>query len=116
MPNVLDQLWTCFGERTAQLTNRSYILSIYLLFEELVTQQGPLEAKEQKTFVALVFTLWRRLREEARAGIDRKNKELYSLQTSLSSAPGEPYQIQGRHTKLSEFYQYFKKTGKIKGD
>jgi hypothetical protein len=116
IPNLLDQLWRCFGERTTQLTNRSYILSIYLLFEELVTQQGPLEAKEQKTFVSLVFTLWRRLREEARAGISRKNKELYSFQTSLSSAPGEPYQIQGRHTKLSEFYEYFKKAGKIRGD
>ncbi len=115
--NVLNQVWECFGERTTQLKNRSYILSIYLFFEELVTKHGPLGAKDQKTFVAFVFKLWQRLREEARAGIDRKNKELYSFQTSLSSAPGEPYQIQGRHVKLGEFYEYFKKhPGKIKGD
>lgn len=115
--DVLNQLWHCFGERTKQLKNRSYILSIYLLFEELVSQQGPLEEEEQKTFIAFVFKMWQRLREEAQAGIDRKNKELYSFQTSLSSAPGEPYQIKGRYTKLVGFYEYFKKhPGLIKGD
>ncbi|MEP6911378.1 MAG: DUF262 domain-containing protein [bacterium] len=114
---VLDQLWECFGERTKQLKNRSYILSIYLFFEELVTKQGTLEAEDKKTFVAFIFKLWHRLKEETKAGIDRKNKELYAFQTSLSSAPGEPYQIQGRHVKLCEFYDYFKKhPGKIKGD
>jgi hypothetical protein len=116
IPSVLSQLYECFAERAAQLSNRSYILSIYLLLEEIVAQQGPLNAAEQKTFVAFVFKLWQRLREEARAGMDRKNRELYSFQTALSSAPGEPYQIQGRHTKLLEFYEYFKKHGKIKGD
>jgi hypothetical protein len=117
IPDVLNQLWKCFGERTKQLKNRSYILSIYLFFEELVSQQGPFDADEQKTFVAFVFRLWQRLREEAQAGIDRKNKELYSFQTALSSAPGEPYQIKNRHTKLVEFYEYFKKHhGRIKGD
>jgi hypothetical protein len=117
IPEALNQLWKCFGERTKQLKNRSYILSIYLLFEELVTQKGPLDDDEQKTFVGFVFKLWQRLRDEAKAGIDRTNKELYSFQTSLSSAPGEPYQIKGRHTKLIEFYEHFKKhSGKIKGD
>lgn len=117
IPEVLNQLFECFGERTGQLTNRSYILSIYLFFEERLEQHGPLDNKEQKTFVAFVFKLWQRLREEARAGIDRKNRDLYSFQTSLSSAPGEPYQIEGRHSKLVQFYEYFlKHPGKIKGD
>ena len=117
IPETLHQLFECFGERTAQLTNRSYILSIYLFFEERVNQQGTLDNKEQKTFVAFVFKLWQRLREEARAGIDRENRDLYSFQTALSSAPGEPYQIDGRHKKLGEFYEYFlKHPGKIKGD
>lgn len=115
--DVLNQLWQCFGERAKQLKNRSYILSIYLLFEDLVAEADSLTDEETETFVDFVFTLWRRLREEAKAGIGRKNKELYSFQTSLSSAPGEPYQIKGRHKKLVEFYEYFKKhPAKIKGD
>ena len=72
---------------------------------------------EKKTFVAFVFKVWQRLREEAKAGIDRKNKILYSLQTALSSAPGEPYQIKARHAIFTELYEYFKEhPGKIKGD
>ncbi len=63
-----------------------------------------------------VFKLWRRLREEISAGFDRKNKELYTFETYLSSAPGEKYQIERRHEKLREYYAYFSKTGKIKGD
>lgn len=113
----LNQLWQSFGERANQLKNRSYILSIYLLFEELVTADTPFTDEMKETFVRFVFTLWRRLREEAKAGIDRKNKDLYSFQTALSSAPGEPYQLKARHAKLIEFYEYFKShDGEIKGD
>jgi len=115
--DVLNQLWQSFGERASQLKNRSYILSIYLLFEELVTADTPFTDEMKETFVRFVFTLWRRLREEAKAGIDRKNKDLYSFQTSLSSAPGEPYQLKGRHAKLIEFYEHFKAhDGEIRGD
>jgi hypothetical protein len=115
--NILQQLWKCFGERTKQLKNRSYILSIYLFFEELVTPPNILNENERKTFVAFVFKVWQRLQEEAHAGIDRKNKILYSFQTSLSSAPGEPYQIKNRHVILTELYEYFKgHPGQIKGD
>ena len=113
--NVLGQLWDCFASRASQLKNRSYILSIYLFFEELVMQKK-LGVTEQKRFVTFVFKLWQRLREEVKAGIDRKNKHLYAFQTSLSSAPGEKYQIERRHTKLTEFYTHFRATGRILGD
>ncbi len=32
---VMDDLWVAFGDRAKQLKNRSYILSVYLFFEEL---------------------------------------------------------------------------------
>jgi hypothetical protein len=114
--HVMDQLWEYFGNITKDLRNRSYILSIYLFVEELTAKEGDLSAKEQKTFSNFVFRLWRRLREEMRLGIDRKNRELYSFETLLSSAPGEEYQIRRRHEKLSEYYNHFEQTGKIKGD
>ena len=113
--SVMTQLGKCLDEGAKQLRNRSYILSVYLFFEELA-QNGPLPPKEQKTFAQFVLSLRKRLREEGSAGFDRKNRELYSFETLLSSAPGEKYQIERRHVKLGEYYSYFKDAGKIKGD
>lgn len=113
--SVLDQLWKCFGDRTPALKNRSYILSVYLLFQK-VTEEGPLSPGDQKLFVDFVLKLWKRVKEEVAAGFDRKNRELYSFQSLVSSAPGEKYQIERRDEKLIEFYRHFKLTGKIKGD
>jgi hypothetical protein len=112
--SVLDDLWDCFGERTKDLSSRSYILSVYLLFEWL--REGLKSDADRMRFVKFVFTLWKRLREEISAGFDRKNRELYVFETMLSSAPGEKYQIERRHQKLIEYYEYFERTGKIKGD
>jgi hypothetical protein len=109
---TLDQMWECFGPRSGELRNRSYILSIYLFFEP----QSDKLLREKKKFVEFVFTLWKRLKEEARAGIDRKNRELYKFETSMSSAPGERYQIERRHDQLAEYWDHFLATGKIKGD
>jgi hypothetical protein len=109
--NVTSQLWFCFSERARDLTNRSYILSIYLFIED-----HEISPDERKVFSSFIFRLWERLREEARRGIDRENRELYSFQSFLSSAPGEQYQIERRHEKLGEFYDHFKKTKKILGD
>lgn len=113
---TMDQLGQCFGGNAKNLRNRSYILSIYLFMEELVGKEGKLSVGEQKTFSNFVSRLWKRLREESKRGIDRNNRELYSFQTLLSSAPGEAYQIERRHKKLSEYFEHYKKTEKIKGD
>jgi Protein of unknown function DUF262 len=114
--SILTTLHEWFGEKAARLANRSYILSVYLIVEELATQAPDDLDEQKKTFVQFVFKLWQRLREEAQAGMDRTNRELYSFQTALSSAPGEAYQIQARHIKLVEFYEYFSRHGRIKGD
>ena len=113
---LLDQLSQCFAGKINNLKNRLYILSIYLFIEDLVVKGGKLSTKELKLISNFVFQLWKRLREESKLGIDRKNRELYSFQTLLSSAPGEAYQIERRHQKLNEYYAHFIKTGKIKGD
>jgi hypothetical protein len=114
--STLDQLWKCLGEDARQLRNRSYILSIYLFVEELVAQSGDLSKRECKSFADFVAQLWKRLKEEMRLGVDRKNRELYSFETLLSSAPGEEYQIKRRHERLADYYSHYKDKGKIKGD
>jgi hypothetical protein len=110
---VLDSLWEDCGERSKELSNRSYILSVYLLREEL---GGAIGSNERKQFVDFVFALWKRLRQEISSGMDRHNRELYAFESMLSSAPGERYRIEQRHEKLTEYFQHFKKTNKIKGD
>lgn len=113
---VMDQLATCLGDRAKELRNRSYILSVYLLLEELVNEGKLSGAKEQRVFARFVFDLWRRLREEIGAGMDRKNRELFAFETLVSSAPGEKYQIERRHQKMSEYFKYFRETERIRGD
>lgn len=108
---VLDTLGNMFGKRASDLSNRSYILSAYLFVAD-----SDLSAENQRRFVTFTFLLLKRLQEEARKGMDRKNRELYTFQTFLSSAPGEKYQIDRRHQKLAELFKHFQSTGKIKGD
>ena len=67
-------------------------------------------------FIEFAITLLERLRSEAQAGFDRRNEELYIFESFLSNAPGEKYQIKRRHDKLKDFFKYYQKTGKIKGD
>ncbi len=114
--DMMDQLTACLGDRTKQLRNRAYILSVYLLFEELAKKGEVDSPGERRTFAHFVFELWRRLREEITAGMVRKNQELYQFETLVSSAPGEKYQIERRHEKMVEYFAHFKRTERIKGD
>jgi uncharacterized protein DUF262 len=111
---TIERLWDSFQDRAENLTNRSFILSVYFLFEELESTLDSADTRNR--FVKFVFALWERLREEVDAGIDRKNRELYAFETMLSSAPGERYQIERRHDKLVEYYSHYVKTRKILGD
>ncbi len=113
---VLDGLWECFGDRTSELGNRSYVLSIYLFFEALANADGHIAPSDRQIFPEFVFSLWKRLKQEVSAGIDRTNRELYAFETMLSSASGEKYQIERRNEKLGTYYEYFKKKEEIKGD
>ncbi len=109
---VVDRLAIIFGDRANRLKNRSFILSVYLLVEE----RDDIVVKGKKLFADFVFLLWSRLKAEGDLGMDRQNRDLYFFDTLLSSAPGEAYQIERRHAKLVEFFEHYKRTGKIKGD
>lgn len=111
IPKTFEILWSIFGQKTRDLRNRSYVLSIFLLVEDV-----PPPSSEYGKFLEFAFRLWTRLREEAKKGMDRSNRELYSFQSLLSSAPGEQYQIERRHEKLKEYYAHYVGRGKIKGD
>lgn len=115
--NVLNELNSYFGDKAGSLKNRSFILSVYIFVEEyLETEKKESVKQAMATFVKFIMELLKRLKEEAKAGIDRKNKELYIFESYLSNAPGEKYQIKKRHDKLKEFFKYYSDKGKIMGD
>jgi hypothetical protein len=64
MTTVLDTLNTILDKRTPELTNRS----IYLFVAE-----AKLNSDDQKRFHSFVFLLQRRLKEEAKKGMDRRS-------------------------------------------
>jgi hypothetical protein len=112
---VLAILNSYFKEKAEELKNRSFILSTYLFVEEL-NETRQVEAIIMPEFVKFIIKLLKRLRDEAKAGFERKNKELYIFESYLSNAPGEKYQIEKRHKKLQEFFSYFQEKNKIMGD
>ena len=112
--SILDKY---FASKGHLLKNRSFVLSIYLLVEELTKNKNPREIKVSVTkFVKFTELFLRRLREETKAGFQRVNEYLYNFQSYLSNAPGERYQIARRHEELQKFFTYYLKKGKIKGD
>jgi Protein of unknown function DUF262 len=113
--SVLAKLGKCFEGDARKLTNRSYILSIYFLFEEVTNDAIP-SRSDNRHFVQFALHLWQRLREESKLGIDRTNRDLYEFQSLLSSAPGEKYQIERRHKKLLTFYTAHAATSRLPGD
>ena len=115
--NVLDKLDKHFGDNANDLRNRSFILSIYLFVEDLYEEDDKTLDKTIPLIVSFMIKLMERLKEEANLGIQRTNEELYRFESYLSNAPGEKYQIEKRHDKLIELFEYFlKNKSKIKGD
>lgn len=114
MIRALTGLNSTFGQDAFRLTNRSFILSIYFLFTHTFDGKSVKDAERQK-FVQFVLGLWQGIKDEAKLGIDRKNRELYDFQSLLSSAPGEKYQIERRDVKLRQFYSEYCKTGRLPG-
>jgi len=114
--NILKILNTYFKDDAKKLRNRSLILSIYLFIEEQFEQSKDVFKKDMPIFVSFIKRLLIRLKEEAKLGIRRKNEDLYRMESYLSNAPGEKYQITNRHNMLKVLFEYYKNNKKIKGD
>lgn len=113
----LDLLNKYFKDKSSKLKIRSFILSVYLFVEELVSKKEDINLGEiMPLLVEFILELLKRLKAESKAGFKRKNEELYKFQSYLSNAPGERYQIDLRHQKLKIFFDYYRKNKKIMGD
>lgn len=115
--NILNVLDENFKDDAKNLRNRSFVLSIYLFVEDLYEVDKKELEKAMPLMVPFAMKILKRLKEEAKLGIHRQNEELYRFESYLSNAPGEKYQIEKRHDKLIELFEYcLKNNGKIKGD
>jgi len=114
---VLDLLDYLFEDIIEDLKNRSFVLSLYLFVEDLYKRYGEAKIRELKPIlISFISKLLSRLKEESKKGLGRTNKELYDLESYLSNAPGEKYQIEKRHIKLVELFEYYSVNDKVKGD
>jgi len=111
--STLAILKKAFHSKLKILTNRSFILSLYLLVEEFMKNN---QTNEMSTCVKFVEYLLKELKAEMKKGFHREKEEFYIFESYLSNAPGEKYQIQRRHDKLKEFFAEFKISGAIKGN
>ncbi|MDX6403443.1 MAG: hypothetical protein QOH70_898 [Blastocatellia bacterium] len=105
---TIDQLGQALAKDTKSFSNRSYLLSVYLLFEKLADKEGKVPENVRKEFAEFVVSLRNQLKEEAKKGFNRTDEDLYRFQAHLSSAPTERYQIERRHEELRKFYDRFK--------
>lgn len=106
-----DTLDKSFGSDTNKLRSRSMILSVFLYASNPATKP-----KSMKQFARFILELIERLKQESQLGFDRKNAELYALESYLSTAPTEKYQIDRRHQKIDELYRHYLDHGTIMGD
>ena len=114
---TLDKLNLHFKSNAEKLRNRSMTLSVYLFAEDLIKTLSDADIKKtMPKFVSFIREFSTRLKQESKAGFKRKNEELYIFESFLSNAPGEKYQIERRHKKLKEFFDYYQTSKKIKGD
>lgn len=113
--DTLNFLSQCLRDRINELNGRSYVLSIYLFTDEVRETVSPTSKKDREELADFILTLRKRLKEDAKKGVDRTNREIYELQTMLSSSAGEKYQIARRHNKLFLLYDFYKVKGEIKG-
>ncbi len=91
------------------LKNRSLVLSVYLLFEDM-TKEGITNFHD---FVEFIGELIKELKNEAGKGMKKTNSNIYKLQSYLSNAPGEKYQIKFRHELIKKLFDYYKIHKKI---
>jgi Protein of unknown function DUF262 len=112
---LMKELAAAFGDKAKMLTNRSYILSLFLMANAL-REEGQFAVADASRMANFALHFWRRLREEMKAGIKRRNDLLFQFQAQLSSAPGEKYQIERRHRSLMDSYRHFLGDGKLPGD
>jgi hypothetical protein len=111
----LDKIVKYFGGKLTYISSRAIAVSIYLFVSELLDTGKETETKQ---FVEFFEMFLRTLKWQLPLGVqmDPAYYNLLKFQTNVSQAAGEKSAIERRHDFLGEYFYYYKKTKKIKGD
>ena len=98
-----------------RLKNRAIGVSTFFFINELIERK---QDNEIPKFIKFLQLFLKRLGEQVQKGIeiDRQYKDLLKFQNYISQAAVEKYAIENRQKFLHEYFDYYKKQEKIKGD
>lgn len=97
------------------LKNRAIGISVFFFINNLIEKGG----KENiKLYIKFMKEFLKRLKSQVEKGIDieKQYRDLLKFQNYISQAAVEKYAIENRHAFLKDYFEFYKKNGKIKGD
>lgn len=111
----LDEVFEYLEERKVTLKNRAIAISTFFFISDLIEKNQKDKIPAFLKFLRLFLV---RLKEQVEKGIniDRKYRDLLKFQTYISQAAVEKYAIENRQTFLEEYFVFYLKRKKIKGD
>jgi hypothetical protein len=97
------------------LKNRAIGITTFFFINEMI---GSKEESNIPSFVKFLQLFLKRLKEQVKKGIDidPQYRDLLKFQTYISQAAVEKYAIENRQKFLQEYFDYYLKHKKIKGD
>lgn len=113
--NTLDKINKYWSSTLNIIDNRAIAVSVYLFILFLLKQGKEREIQKFKEFF-IVFFRTLKWQIPKRIEMDQPYHELFIFQTNVTQAAGEKYAIQNRQDFLENYFYFYKKEKKIKGD
>ena len=112
---LLNQICSKFEANIRLIKNRAIAVSLFIYLTHII-EEGNIEDLEP--FISFFDLFIRTLKWQLPLGLDmdRSYQDLLKFQNYVSQAAGEKYAIQGRNAIWNEYFEYYKRTGTIKGD
>lgn len=111
----LDKITKHFGKKLALIKNRAIAVSVFLFVSMLLEDKQ--EAKIGR-FIEFFEKFIDTLKWQVARGMDfdREYRELLKFQSYVTQAAGERYAIENRQKFWEEYFAYYEKERRIKGD
>jgi len=112
----LNNITKVFGQKLKLIKNRAIAVSVFLFVSELINEQQ--KENNINMFVSFFEKFILTLKWQISEGLDmdREYQNLLKFQRYVTQAAGEKYAIENRHKFWTEYFEYYVKEEKIKGD
>jgi hypothetical protein len=111
----LDEVFEYLKEKELVLKNRAIGVSTFFFISDLIEKN---QKDKIPTFLKFLQLFLARLKEQVKKGIniERNYRDLLKFQTYISQAAVEKYAIENRQKFLEDYFEYYLRHKKIKGD